>query len=144
MDKKVTYSKALPIITGLVFIGVVLYVILNPAADYYTANTHVTAITASAGCFTGVCVWYMKKAQAENAYKLQMELYKEQAGLELENLRQRLAIQREFQIGKDEIDRERIDSQLDDIVQDSFRKARNTVDNAESEAGASAELSQYI
>lgn len=144
MDKKVTYSKVLPIVTGVIFIAVIILCFTMPMADYTQGTVYVTALTASAGCFTGVCVWYMKKAQSENAYKLQMSMYREQAKLELENLEKRLEIERKFNITKEQIDLQRMDSQLDDMTQDSFMDVQNCVDMAKSEADSSVEMSQCL
>ena len=143
MNKKISYSKILPVITGSIFVFVIVFSLLTPYMTYDLGTVCVTAITASAGCFTGTCVWYMKKAQAENAYKLQMAVYKEQARLELENLEKRFEIKQKFGVSKDDIDMQRMDSQLDDMTLDSFESVKSTVNMAADEANSSIDVSQF-
>lgn len=141
MDKKRTYSKALPIVTGIIFIAVLISSFMATSDSYSASEIYVTAITSSAACFTGSVIWYMKKAQRENVYKLQTELYKTQARLELENLEKRLQLEQKYHVTRDELDRQRMDSQLDDMAQSTLMNAQSFLEEEKTDVNTAPEFS---
>ena len=87
-----TYSKKLPIVTGIIFIFVVIFCLLHPS-NYESATVYVTAITASGGVFAGNVIYYNKKSMVENVAKIDMSCYSKKAKIELDTLERKLQLQ---------------------------------------------------
>lgn len=125
-----TYSKKLPIVTGAIFIFTLIFCLLS-GGDY---TVRMTAITTTASAFTGTIIWYLKKAQVENTYKLDMSSYKEKAKVELDHLENLIRIKKEYEINDTEIDEMYFKSDLDDMTREAFQKIRTNVDTAQADA----------
>ena len=140
-DTCLTYSKKLPIITGIIFAFTVVFCLLF--ANYEMTTVYVTAITATGGCFTGVLVRYMSKAQAENVYKLDIASYKDKSEVELTQLEKIVELQKKYGITEDDILNARLKSDLDEMLNEDFQKVRNNVDNAKADATRPVEEMEF-
>lgn len=100
------YSKLLPILTGL-FFGVTLgFSILEglSVTDYGGGSTiFVTALTVSGGVFGSSIIWYMKKAQVENVFKVKSTLYKTISEEQIRYAEEMLRLQEEYKVSQDKI-----------------------------------------
>lgn len=131
-DGGLTYSKKLPIITGVIFAFVVVFCLVF-GNGYEMGTVYVTAITVSGGCFTGVLVSYLRKAQAENVYKLDVASYKDKSEVELSQLEKIVELQKKYGITEDDIIEARMKSSLDEMLSEDFQKVRNNIDNAKTD-----------
>lgn len=61
-EKKITFSKLIVILSAILFTCALAYT-LHSGGD---TSTNVTAITVTGSILLTVCVWYYKKAEAEN------------------------------------------------------------------------------
>lgn len=77
MIKKFQFSKLLPVFTGLIFFVCVYYAFHIDYSSVIDTAVYCTALTISGGIFGTTIVWYLKKSQAENTYKIKIGLYQE-------------------------------------------------------------------
>lgn len=138
MNKKITYSKLLPIVTGAVFIFTLLYCLLF--GSDYSSTILVTALTASAGAFTGTCVWYMKKAQSENMYKLKIALFDHEYNNELDYLEKVIVLKQKYNVSDLEINEIKANSIIDDLKDDAFRSINGSIDSLMEDANTPTEM----
>lgn len=140
------YSKILPILTGILF-GVTLIVSILVGAqitDYNGGSTiFVTALTVSGGVFGSSIIWYMKKAQVENVFKVKSTLYKTISREQINYAEEMLRLQEEYKISKDEIRTLDLDSQLDDLKMSAIMDMTGSLDQAMSDATAPTEIQRY-
>lgn len=122
MDKRLQYSKILPIVTGLIFIAVLIKGLSIDLDTMTDTAVFVTAITVSGGIFGATLKYYMNKSQAENVYKLKLGLYKEASKEHYKYNEKMYELKYRFKQIKE------FDDELDDII------ARNFEDSALSDA----------
>lgn len=72
------YSKALPIVTCLIFIACLAFGFYLQKNNVMDTTYAVTAVTVSGGIFGTTVLWYMKKAQSENNIKLRGFAYEKE------------------------------------------------------------------
>lgn len=77
MKNKFQFSKLLPVFTGLIFFICVYYAFHIDYSSVVDTAVYCTALTISGGIFGTTIVWYLKKSQAENTYKIKIGLYQE-------------------------------------------------------------------
>lgn len=75
--KRFQFSKLLPLLTGIIFFVVVYSTFHIDYSSVVDTAVYCTALTISGGIFGTTIVWYLKKSQAENTYKIKVGLYQE-------------------------------------------------------------------
>lgn len=141
-DKKIQYSKMIPIVTGLLFC-ICLYKAFN--VDYSTVldvSVYVTALTISGSGFISGIIWYLKKSQAENVFKLKIELYKQASREKLYYNEQMIVLKNKYILSDDEM-MEYDDSTMDSFVESALSDVTSTADNAMDEATSPVELQTF-
>lgn len=127
--KRYQYSKKIPVITGIIFSACIIIAVFNP-----DSTTSVTALTVSGGIFGASIIWYMKKSQVENSFKLKSALYEKAANVRYEYSRKILELQREFCIDQNKIDEIESRSPIDEFEDEALYSLKNTVDTDEADA----------
>lgn len=140
------YSKLLPILTGMLF-GITLgFSILEglSVTDYSGGSTiFVTALTVSGGVFGSSIIWYMKKAQVENIFKVKSTLYKIISHEQIKYAEEMLRLQEEYNVSKDKIRSLDLDSQLDDLKQSAMMDMNGSIEQAMSDATTPTQIQHY-
>ena len=142
-EKKLQYSKLLPIVTFVIFV-VCLY--KGYTADFSTmldTSFYVTAITLSGGIFGSSIVWYMKKSQSENTVKLKTELYKVASQERLHYNEQMIIMKNKYMLSDEEMMEIENDSPMDDFETNALSDIEATINDAQSDADSSVELQTY-
>lgn len=142
-EKKIQYSKLIPIATGLLFC-VCLYTAFN--VDYSTmldVSVYVTALTISGSGFISSIIWYLKKSQAENVFKLKIELYKQASREKLHYNEQMIVLKNKYMLSEDEMAEYEYDSTMNDFVDSALSDATMSVDTAMEEATSPVEVENY-
>ena len=140
------YSKILPVLTGILFGATLLFSILEgfKMTEYGGNSTiFVTALTVSGGVFGSSIIWYMKKAQVENIFKVKSTLYKTISDEQIRYAEEMLRLQEEYKVSQNQIRSLDLDSQLDDLKQSAMMDMSGSVDQAMSDATAPTEIQHY-
>ena len=140
------YSKLLPILTGILFGITLAFSILEGfnVTDYSGSSTiFVTALTVSGGVFGSSIIWYMKKAQVENIFKVKSTLYKTISDEQIRYAEEMLRLQQEYEVSQDKIRSLDMDSQLDDLKLSAMMDMSGTIDQAMSDATSPTEIQHY-
>ena len=127
------YSKVLPIVTGIIFLGCLFLPIYFSGID---TSIFVSAIGISGSIFGSSIIFYLKKAQVENTYKIKISLYEKAAEICLNFNVKMTEIKHKY----GEIDGFK---DLDDIMGDSFSDVSQTVNNAMDDASSPVDLHNY-
>lgn len=72
-NNKFQYSKMLPIATGLLFIAITIPCFIFPI----DSSIAMTTIGITGSVFGSSIIFYLRKAQTENSYKIRLSLYQE-------------------------------------------------------------------
>lgn len=146
-DKKFSYSKILPITTGSIFLIVIIFsfIAIGFPDDFgNSAAVLGTMLGAAGGVFGSSIIWYMKKAQAENVYKLDLAVFKEKSALELEQYEKILQIKDKYHLTDVEFNQLQYETDLDDMTRDSFQRMQNNVTQSIQDANMTQEnISMY-
>ena len=136
------YSKVLPIITGLLFGVTLVFSMLNGLSGG-NSTIFITALTVSGGVFGSSIIWYMKKAQVENVFKVKSTLYKTISREQIHYAEEMLKLQEEYGVSKDKIRNLDMDSQLDDLKMSAIMDMTGSLDQAMSDATSPTEIQRY-
>lgn len=138
--KSYQYSKKIPIITGILFVFVLLCSIL----PFFCVDSTIwiSLISATGGVFTSAIIWYMKKAQIENAYKLKMGLYEKASEVRLKFLRESLKIQKKYGVTQTELNEIEFNNPIDDFEDAALSDLQQTVDTHFQEGEQTIDLQQ--
>ena len=102
-EKKFQYSKLLPIITGIIFIGCLYHVFSVNLENYVDLTVMATCVTVSGGIFGSTILGYVKKAQSENNVKLKIELYKTASRERLKYNEQMMILKKKYEFSDEQI-----------------------------------------
>lgn len=121
------YSKVLPIVTGIIFLACLGLPIYFRDID---TSIFISAIGISGGIFGSSIIFYLKKAQVENTYKIKISLYEKAAEVRLKYNKEMASINN-------------MQDDMQDIMEDALSDAKQTVDSAMDEAASPIELNNY-
>lgn len=139
MDKKnkFTYSKWLPITTGIVFIICLAIGFSVDASNVYDVSIFVTAISVS-GAIWGTCIVnYSKKASSENAYKMKSAFYKEATRERLYFNEQMMILKQKYSMTDEDVMNIDESGESDEVMSNAF-------DDATSSLNANIEESETV
>lgn len=139
--KGCSYSKMLPIITGLLFIGCLYICLISPFAATLETAIIVAALTVTGSIFGTAILWYMKKAQAENTVTLKTIVYETAAKTKLEYLEKTLQLKSKYD-NKYDLDTSTEDD-LDSFEDAALNDLASSADAAMDEATTSIEKENY-
>ena len=142
-EKKLQYSKIIPIATGLLFCAC-LYTAFN--VDYSTVldvSVYVTALTISGSGFISSIIWYLKKSQAENVFKLKIELYKQASRERLHYNEQMIVLKNKYFLSDEELVEIENESPMDDFEESALSDVTMSTDEAMNDATSPVELENY-
>ena len=141
--KHIQYSKTIPVITGLLFC-VCLYKAFT--VDYSTVldvSIYASALTISGGLLGSSIIFYLKKSQAENVFKIKIELYKQASREKLYYNEQMIKIKNRYMLSEDEMMELENDSTMDEFVDAALSDVTSTTDNAMDDATSQVELQTF-
>lgn len=126
-----SWSKFLTITTLVVFIVCVIIAMLVPTSEISAG----VVITAS-GSITLTCiVWYLKKAQAENIAKIQIQYFKDTTDIRVRYHERMIRLHQKYGIDSEEID----DSELSEICDDAYSEGKNLLNDMSTDAKSMTE-----
>lgn len=134
-DKKVTYSKGLPIITGIIFIItlIVCIICINANQNIMDTAVMVTAISVTGAIFGSCLVWYFKKAGSENQYKLRMSMYEDVVNQRLYFTEEMLKLRLKYCASEDDIAEIDAIGEIDDLMEETFQNMNNKMNQEQDE-----------
>lgn len=127
------YSKALPIVTCLIFIACLTFGFISQKNNVMDTTFSVTAVTVSGGIFGTTVLWYMKKAQSENNIKLRGFAYEKETQERIKYLEKELELKSKY--GEIEID--------ENFTQEALDKMNYEADSAINESMTTIEMENY-
>jgi hypothetical protein len=142
-EKKFQYSKLLPIITGIIFIGCLYHVFSVNLENYVDLTVMATCVTVSGGIFGSTILGYVKKAQSENNVKLKIELYKTASRERLKYNEQMMILKKKYEFSDEQIMELENESPMDDYELEALSSIQSIVNMAESEAESPVEMQTY-
>lgn len=141
--KKIQYSKLLPIITGIIFIGCLYHVFSIRLESYVDLTVMATCITVSGGIFGSTILGYVKKAQSENNVKLKIEMYKVASSERLKYNEQMMILKKKYEFSDEQIMELENDSPMDDYEVEALSSIQSIINMAENEAETPVEIQTY-
>jgi hypothetical protein len=134
-DKKVTYSKGIPLVTGSLFIVtlIVCVILANFNKNVFDTTVMVTAISVTGAIFGSSLIWYFKKAGSENQYKLRMSMYEDVVNQRLYFTEEILKLRIKY--GASEEDIAEIDNigEIDNLMEETFQNINNKMNQEQDE-----------
>lgn len=131
-DKKVTFSKILLVVTGIIFVLVGIFVaymyISGKIANAYDTTAIVTMITVSGTIFASNLCWYSKKSASENHYKLRMSLYKESANVRYEFNEKMAKLMKDYNLSEMDVNNMEMHSDCDEFMNDALTQTVSELD----------------
>lgn len=119
----------IPWIPFLFIVGLFAYLVLT---NYEITEIHqyifISLITATGGIAATTNVWYLKKSQAENTYKVKKSLYEDISRIDLEHLEKSLELRQKYG------DIAEADSRFPQLREDAFDDLTEQVNSDLSEA----------
>ena len=137
------YSKLLPIITGIIFVGCLCYAFTINLQNYVDLTVIATSITVSGGIFGSTILGYVKKAQSENNVKLKIELYKIASEERLKYNEKMMILKKKYEFSDEQIMELENDSPMDDYETEALSSVENIINMAESDAESPVEMQTY-
>lgn len=142
-NKKITYSKLLPILTGFIFC-IALYVAFNvDISNIYDTTIYTSAISVTGAIFGSTVVWYSKKASSENQYKLRMGLYSESIDQRLRYNEAMMKLRQEYCVDDMAMMQIDEDGNADEFMQNALDNAVNTLDEAQTDADSQNQIENF-
>lgn len=138
---KPQYSKFVHISSLVIFISVLAYSLTSNGDGMYNTIIYTTAITVSGTLCALTVVWYLKKSQVENVYKLQMGLVESISKNEIETTREKLHIKKEYGVTDFDLEEISNSSSLDEFKNKSIADIQSQLDDAMNDAKSPVEIS---
>lgn len=142
-EKKFQYSKLLPIITGIIFIGCLYHIFSIELENYVDLTVMTTSVTVSGGIFGSTILGYVKKSQSENNAKLKIELYKVASSERLKYNEQMMILKKKYEFSDEQVTDLENDSPMDDFSEKALSSIEDTLSMAESDAESPVEIQNY-
>jgi len=135
-DKKVTFSKILLVVTGVIFVAVGIFVAYmygsGKIANAYDTTAIVTLITVTGTIFASNLCWYSKKSASENHYKLRMSLYEESANVRYDFNEKMAKLMKEYKLTQYDVDDIENKSNCDEFMNDALTNTVMELDTLQS------------
>ena len=128
------FSKALIFVCGAIFIGTLLFCLTRDYTTIIDTAFYVSAITISGSVFLTSVVNYLKKAQAENAYKIQNRMYENVMKVRLSYNEEMLKLRQKYNVPQEEIGEIEMESPIDDMSDTALSNMQNAIENSISDA----------
>ena len=134
-DKKVTFSKGIPVVTGVLFILtlIVCIVCINLNQNIFDTAVMVTAISVTGAIFGSSLIWYFKKAGSENQYKLRMSMYEDVVNQRLYFTEEMLKLRIKYCASEDDIAEIDAIGEIDDLMEETFQNMNNKMNQEQDE-----------
>ncbi len=126
-DKKVTFSKAIPIVTCAIFVITIVASIIcvNLNQNVLDTTVMVTAISVTGAIFGSSLIWYFKKAGSENQYKLRMSMYEDVVNQRLYFTEEMLKLRIKYGASEEDIAMIDQEGEIDDLMDETFQNMNN-------------------
>ena len=141
--EKFQYSKLLPIITGIIFVGCLYHVFSINLENYVDLTVMATSITVSGGIFGSTILGYVKKAQSENNVKLKIEMYKVASSERLKYNERMMILKKKYEFSDEQISEIEIESPMNGYENEALSAIQSTINMAECEAETPVEIQTY-
>ena len=141
--QKIQYSKLLPIITGIIFIGCIYHVFSIDLENYVDLTVMATTITVSGGIFGSTILGYVKKAQSENNVKLKIEMYKVASSEKLKYIEQTMILKKKYEFSNEQLMELENDSPMVGFEEEALSDIMEVINMAESDAESPVEMQNY-
>lgn len=131
MKEHYQYSKKIPIITGIIFIVMVLLIFFQNATgnyDYVNASVSISIISISGGIFGSSIIWYLKKAQVENSFKLRCMQFEKASEQRLKFIEGTLKLQKKYNVTSQQIEEIEFQNPIDEMEEESLNSLKQTVE----------------
>lgn len=144
-DKKVTYSKGIPMVTGILFIVtlIVCVVLSNFNKNIFDTTVMVTAISVTGAIFGSSLIWYFKKAGSENQYKLRMSMYEDVVNQRLYFTEEMLKLRIKYCASEEDIAMIDAEGEIDDLMEETFQNINNKMNQEQDEFETPNDLQNF-
>lgn len=143
MGHKFQYSKIWPIITGILFLVCLVIGFKADLTSVLDTSVYVTSITVSGAIFGSTLVWYCKKSQSENVYKLKVGLYKEVSKERLKFNERMMELKKEYSMSDDDVMNIENQSDMDEMMDESLSSAKTSLDTDMDNATTDPEIQTF-
>lgn len=139
MEKKFQYSKIITVITCI------LFVVFTMIALFLNVDSSVamTAIGCAGGVFGSSVIFYLRKSQQENTYKIRISSYEESVKQRLYFNEQMMILKKKYDMTDEDVDNIENQSDMDDMMNDAFSSMKNGIDEAEADSSTPIDIQTY-
>ena len=141
MENKYQYSKKIPIVTGVIFISFTLLSMFF--GDIIDSTLAMTSISVSGGIFGSSIIWYLKKSQVENSFKLKCEQLKQTVNYRLYFIEESLKLQKKYNVSSYQIDEIESKGPIDEMENSTMDNLSQIVDEYDREGHEKINLQNY-
>ena len=143
-DEKLTYSKWIVIMTGLIFVACISIVFFIFLADRVDSMIDVgilgTCVTVTGTIFGSNLCWYSKKAAGENNYKLRISLYKESADVRINYNEKMMQLMKKYNVSEMDLSNIDANSDIKEMMDDALSDTINNLDMNRDDAASLNEV----
>lgn len=139
---KFQYSKLIVIISLAIFIWCLYKGFNMDFATVVDTTFYVAAITTSGTISATAIVWYLKKSQTENSYKLKSNFYKIASQERINYNKEMLELQKKYNVTQDDINEIEGVSYMDELEQEALDDVKNSLDSSINESTSTVEIQQ--
>lgn len=141
MKNKYQYSKKIPIVTGVIFISFTLLSMFF--GNIIDSTLAMTSISVSGGIFGSSIIWYLKKSQVENSFKLKCEQLKQTVNYRLYFIEETLKLQKKYNVSSYQIDEIESKGPIDEMENSTMDNLSQIVDEYDREGHEKINLQNY-
>ena len=141
-EKKFQYSKMIPVATGLLFCVCLYEAFTVDYSSVLDVSVYASALTIAGGLFGSAIIWYMKKSQAENVFKLKIELYKQASREKLHYNEQMIVLKSKYMLSEEEM-LEYDDTMMEDFVDSALSDVSESVNSSMEDATSPVEIETF-
>ena len=137
------YSKMLPIVTGVIFVMVLVFSFCAKPETAVDASIYVTAISIAGGIWGSSIIWYSKKRTRETAYELRIKLYHESVKSRLYFNKEMIKLMSKYHLTENDL--AKIDNwgETDEMMQSAIDAAVEIADATQSEADEPDQMENF-
>lgn len=137
------YSKILPIITGIIFIGTLIKGFTMDFGAVMDTTFYVSGLTISGGLFGSAIISYLRKAQLENVQKIKGNIYSLATTERLRFIEESYKLKIKYGMTDSDIEEAEMISPMDEFENDALNSMSLTGDMAMDEASEKVEIQNY-
>ena len=141
MENKYQYSKKIPIVSGVIFISFTLLSMFF--GNIIDSTLAMTSISVSGGIFGSSIIWYLKKSQVENSFKLKCEQLKQTVNYRLYFIEETLKLQQKYNVSSYQIDEIESKGPIDEMENSTMDSLSQIVDEYDREGHEKINLQNY-